>query len=568
VIARDNAAAHWGLGGWMLVAASFAVGFASFPLRTVGMDFEYLPGDPGDNRLNNYILEHGYRWLTRQAPSFWDAPMLFPTLGVTARSDAHIGMLPIYTAFRASGCSPERAFQWWFLVPFFLNFAASVWSTKRLGFGPIAAATAAYTFTFALPVAAKTIHAQLLPRFFVPLAFVFAWEFFRKPTSWRFAAVSACVVAQTYLTVYIGYFLILLLGAAAVVSMLGFGRQAPWRDLLAPSWREWASRGLIAVMAAIAVLPLVRVHSHGVGRISRAEFYLYSPELASWITPPLHSWSYPELVANTGLACLAEQQVFPGLTPIVAVGLGCLLAFRRSRLGDRQSIVAVSACTVLVLAALVTDFGWCWLYSPFTELPGAGGIRAVSRVVLVLLFPAGIAVGACAEAGVGGFAACGRPAQGLAAALILSLIASDHWLAPTTGSGAEGWSHAHYPVETALTHQQQIAEAIRRRPGAACVHVFPTATDSKSVAVQLEAMRASQDLGVPCVNGWTGHFPRGWDDRTFFPGYRSLMTWLVEVNGLKLEDLAGLVVVGEPAPDANPVYEAAMRALFPPQPTR
>ena len=29
--------------------------------------------------------------------------------------------------------------------------------------------------------------------------------------------------------------------------------------------------------------------------------------------------------------------------------------------------------------------------------------------------------------------------------------------------------------------------------------------------------------------------------------------------------LAGLVVIGEPVPDADPQYEAAMRAAFPPR---
>lgn len=573
MIPRNEASHRWGLGAWLFVAATFAIGFASFPLRALGLDFAFLPGDFGDNRLNNFILEHGYRWLVGLAPSFWDAPMLFPTAGATARSDAHIGMLPIYACFRVAGCSPERAFQFWFLVPFVLNFAASAWSLKRLGFGPVAAATGAYTFTFSLAVAAKIMHAQLLPRFFVPLAFVFAWEFLRKPTTGRLAAVAVCVAAQSYFTVYIGYFLVLLLGAVTLVSLLFQGRQAPWRELLIPGWRVWVSRMVVVGLAALAVYPLVHVHSRGVGRYPPGEFTLYSPEPATWITPPPQSRLYPELAAYTGLGKLAEQQIFPGISALLAVGFGCVLGFRRGRLSERWACVAVSAWAALLLAALVTDYGcwWTgawWPYGEFIDLPGARGIRAVGRIVLVLTYPAAIAVGASAEWIVSRVGGRSRSARVIAATLVLGLVAADHWLTPTTGSTAECWAGLRYPLETALAHQRQIADAIRRGPAPACVHVFPSATSGGGAAVQLEAMRATQDLGVPCVNGRTGHFPDGWDDCSYYPDYRSLMSWLVETNGLKYEDLAGLVMVGEPTPDFNLVYEAGMRALFPPRRTR
>ncbi|MCI0704003.1 MAG: hypothetical protein L0241_23335, partial [Planctomycetia bacterium] len=111
----------WGLSGWAVVMIAFCVGFLSFPIRVVVTAGEYLPGDTGDNRLNNYILEHGYRYLTGRVDSFWDAPMFYPETGVTAWSDTHLGMLPFYAAMRAFGLSPEGAFQGYFLIPFPLN---------------------------------------------------------------------------------------------------------------------------------------------------------------------------------------------------------------------------------------------------------------------------------------------------------------------------------------------------------------------------------------------------------------------------------------------------------------
>src|SRR5438045_8764675 len=127
--------------------------------------------------------------------------MFYPAGGMTAPSDAHIGMLPLYAAARACGLSPERAFQAHFLIACVLECAAGVWALRRLGAGAAGVAAGAYVFAFALPVVGRTQHTQLVPRFLVPPAVVFAWEFLRQPRSWRLAAAAGCVAGQMYLTV-------------------------------------------------------------------------------------------------------------------------------------------------------------------------------------------------------------------------------------------------------------------------------------------------------------------------------------------------------------------------------
>ena len=95
-------------------------------------------------------------------------------------------------------------------------------------------------------------------------------------------------------------------------------------------------------------------------------------------------------------------------------------------------------------------------------------------------------------------------------------------------------------------------------PNHGCPGCEPLAT----VNLQLEAMRASQNLGLPCVNGYSGYFAREWDE---FRDYRALLAWLTEKHHVPPEVVAGLVVVGEPVPDPDPRYEAEMRARFPPR---
>jgi hypothetical protein len=555
----------WGASGWIIVLAAFALGMYALPLKTIGLTAEYLPGDPADNRLNNYILEHGYRYLTGREASFWDAPMFFPTAATTTTSDAHLGMLPAYAALRACGLSPEGAFQGYFLIPFVLNFASAGWAVRRLGFGPTAAAVGAYLFTFALPLSGQLAHVQLFPRFLVPPAVVLSWEFLRAPRAWRAWAVVGCVVGQMYLSVYIGYLLGLVLAAGLVVSAIVFRRQLPWRELVRPGWRAWAARGAPVGVGVLALVPLLAKHTRGVPPPPVEVLLTLAPRPGAWITPPAHAAAFPELADETGLGTwqAGEQQLLPGLLTLAALPVGLAVTVWRGPISGRGAAVTAAAWTTVALALFLTRYGDVWLYEPLTHLPGAGGIRAVGRVVLVLLFPAGVVLGACAEGVATAAGRAGHAATVVVALLAVGAVAADHWLMPTTGPRAQTWGPFRNSKEVAVRRQAAIGEALRRHPAPKLLYVFPSygaGSVGGAFGVQGEAMRASQDTGIPCVNGWSGYMPNGWG---FFPGYRPLFVWLT-ATGAPPEVVKGLVVVGEPVPDADWRYETAMRASFPP----
>ena len=54
------------LGMWLVV------------LRPLGPHMALVPGDLGDARFNNYILEHFFRWVTGATRDYWNAPFFFP----------------------------------------------------------------------------------------------------------------------------------------------------------------------------------------------------------------------------------------------------------------------------------------------------------------------------------------------------------------------------------------------------------------------------------------------------------------------------------------------------------
>jgi hypothetical protein len=565
---RCEKATEWSPLGWAILLSVFLIGFANFPLRTIGANGDYLPGDAIDNRLNNFILEHGYKYCTGQVAGFWDAPMYAPATKMTASTDAHLVMLPFYVGLRALGFSPEEAFQGYFLILFVLNFATSSWVLRRLGFGPTGTAAGAFVFTFGLPLVAQLTHAQLFSRFLVPPAVFYAWEFLKSPRTWRLSIVAGCWVGQMYLTVYIAYFLTLLLAAGMFVTLLRFRRHIPWAELVHPGRRIWTHRGAVIAMSGLAVAPLLMIHGASSGRVSDEFIRSIAPRPGSWITPPDCVSCLSELGQATGLSLRlagGELQLFPGLIPLISLVFGLILIARPVALTGKWAAVAIAAGSAILLGIVFTRFGDVWLYEPILDLPGGGAIRAVGRVVLVLLFPAAIAVAGLLQAIVDLTARIGQLPACLAAALALGLVVTDQWLTSTTGPRREDWEQLRYSREHAEARQNRLIVAISRHPNPRLVYVFPSEAEATLFGLtnlQIEAMRAAQDLSIPAINGYSGYMATGWD---CFSDYRTLIEWLTVTNRVHPDVLLGLVVVGEPVRDEDPEFEAEMRTRFPPQ---
>jgi hypothetical protein len=542
--AKQIGAKRWGIGGWLLVLAAFAIGFINMPLRVVGWNFDQLPGDGLDNRLNNYILEQGYSYLRGRVDSFWNAPFYYPTPGVTAYSDAHLGMLPLYSLLRLFGLSPERAFQGWFVIPFVLNFVAAAWALRRLGANSAGIATGAFLFAFGLPVSGQFGHAQLLPRFLVPLAVVFAWEFLRSPRTSLLAACCACVVYQVYVSIYIGYFLVLLLTSGLIVSVIRFGSQLPKERLFRPGRKVWLSRLAVIAISFIALIPLGIAHGREVSGVSGDDVRKMAPSPLSWITPPVMSIAAP-LLMDEHSPPEVERRVFPGFIALLAAAVGLFAAIRLRSFGNWSSAVGVAAWSALLLMLFVTAFDGMWLYRPIVMMPGGTAIRAVGRIVLVLLFPFAVAIAGCSDAVVHWSARFGKTGTALVAALSLAIVSADQWLSSTDGERSSAWGGERTPLAEIVASQDSIKAQIEKHPNPTLVYVFPTGRDKwpHQVFLQLETMRASQDLGIPCVNGFSGYLPLKWD---YFATRPELMMWL-ESHHLPAGKIAGLVLISEPS---------------------
>jgi hypothetical protein len=545
---------------WLGPGALLAVllgGLYLVPLRAMGPRLADAPGDLGDGRFNNYVLEHGWLVLTGRQPRFWDAPFFYPEPGVIAWSDCHLGTLPFYAIFRAAGCDRETAYQGWFLTLCVLNYLAAAWTLRRLGASWLGAAAGACVFAFCMPVAVQMGHPQLYPRFLVPLALYFAYRVCAGDGLRCWMGLGVSIVWQMYATLYNGYFLLLLLAfflpacvllrwraalgcwvaqhgwwppafhacllalafyalpmqrrlalAVAVLTLADvcrYWRGLLWKFVCGGGWRPCLARAAVVGVCVAATLPLMRPYL-SVSRDHRRpleEVMNLTPRVHSWLSAPGTSLLWSSLNRNAAKVPMAhEQYLFPGAIPAAALlaALACAFATRHGECRGFAAAGALAFAGVFVLTLHTRSF--C-LYTFFYALPGVHAFRAVARVGLVLVFPAAAALAYWLTAGQAWLTRRTSPTvAATAVSLLLLPIAADQALRRP----------GLLTVSKTLCQERalRVAEQVRSQDPRARLFLH-LGDHPDPVIADLDAMMASQDLGIPTLNGYSGWAPRDYE---------------------------------------------------------
>lgn len=466
-----------------------------------------MPAGLGDSRLNAFFLENVYRYLVGDSASLWHLPIYHPAPYALGFSDNHFGSAPIYAALRFAGLDALGAYQWWFLAAYPLNFFAAVWFGRRLGLSTLGATLCGLIYAFALPVTAQIDHSQLMYRCAAPFALGFFIDFLadRRPRDLSIAI--AATVAQLFIGVYIGFFTLLFLAALLFArSCLPVLRQGEASGAILTNLWRGASRwklGLVAVAALLALVwlfyPYVMAKSlYGVSR-SWGEVRSMLPRFYSYFVAD-HALYWPSSNwALTDLPMRHEHQLFPGLAATLLAAAGSVFALRRSH--KRQAALMVFYCLVTVM--VVTLFiGWYdngekvfanSFWQLFVGLPLASAIRAMSRVVLVMLLPIGFLAGLGATHLLG---RAGRWSQ-LALVAILLVVIAESSAVTTDWSLKAQWQG----------RQDELVS--RYGDGQKGQALFIAQTDRADFSHEIDAMVFSQARGLATLNGYSGGEPHG-----------------------------------------------------------
>ncbi len=273
-----------------------------------------LPGDLGDGRFNNLVLEHLWRALCGQA-TLVSPPMFHPVAGVLFFSDTHLGTFPFYAIWRVLGLSMESAMQGWALTLSALNAASVLFWLRRRGVGVGRAALLTFFACSNFVVVGKLVHAQILPVFPAVWAVGCLGELLETGRPRWLALALGAVAYQHYCAPYLGFFLsgTLLLWAAAMLLTAtgGTGRLAEICALLRAR-RTW---GMVA-LSGLALAPLYAGYAWAAlrqGTRGTAELHSLTPTPASWLTAAGGSVWYSRWQFLPPAASGVEHSLFAGL---------------------------------------------------------------------------------------------------------------------------------------------------------------------------------------------------------------------------------------------------------------
>ena len=487
----------------------FSMGIWLVVIKPLGTHWEFVPGDLGDARFNNYILEHFVRWLSGADLSYWDAPFFYPFRNVIAFSDNLLGSAFFYAGFRWAGLDMETAYQGWSVLGFVLNYAAALYVLSRLKFHPLAVSLGAFFFTFGLPLLAQESHAQLLYRFGIPLTCLFFWQFFEEPKLGRLAVLLFWFVWQFYLTIYLGVFLSMLLLAFGIalpftIPSISFKeRLAVWPRKFMQAWSDTTPVSRILSMLALTGLgacffllmqPYFSAAKHY--GLSRSWYEISTPGLQEYL------WAFQSQIWEpisryfTNSSNSTEQQLFPGLAVILLIISG-LAAQLRSK---APLLARVNLWVTAALILLTLNFNGNSAYWLFWNLPGLKSIRAVGRIELVLMWPIAVYIT---------WAAHELLQQSLQKSarfiwvyfLILGLLIAESTF----------FSHHSYSKPDAqrrlVTLEKTIPVSLPQNP--ILFMKDPVSTEFDYIQ-ELDAMLVAQHLSMPTLNGYSGNTPPGY----------------------------------------------------------
>ncbi len=457
------------------------------------------PGDLGDGRFNELVLEHGYRSLTGTYP--WGSPsQFFPQQHTLTFSDTHAGTIPIYAVFRLAGFPIERAWQGWFVIVALLNTIAVFRLFGALGIahgirGPLVFAASAS----AVVVWLAGTHMQMLPFFPVVLAWDQLVRWAQSRGLLRLFAAGGWLAWQFAAGPYLGFFAVALTLAMACIH-LGFrfacGPAIPGSTLPAPPASKTLSIAVAIIGTALglaAAQVYLRSSSMGVAR-SMAEVVALAPSLSAWVTaPPTHVWwraGWPGGQAN-----LVELAWLAGFIPLFLLPVALVVGWKHRQDPSRRWMLAAAAGGLLTLFFFTKwghDGGGAWLVVA-EKFPALRAFRSAGRIapLLFLLFvaAAGLLLTGWQTGG-------GRLRR--YAALTLALLIAGETL---------GHLQPHMDLALARARADSVITAWRAAGDRPVLAYAFSYANQPAAWLHLDAWNAALRLGRATINGYTGGVP-------------------------------------------------------------
>lgn len=480
------------------------IGLYGYALRAIGF-FNDIPGDLGDARFNSVVLEHVFQWVTGKEASLWSPRFFFPFPDALAFSDNHFGSAPVYVLLRAIGLDREIGFAAWFLIGNIANFGAAYWSLRRLGFSRFGSGLGAFVFAFALPALPKEGHAQLVYRFAIPVCYAYFVSLIRTHEVRHLRQVCIFLAIQFFCSIYLGIFLAYLLAATLLANLLVGGGRGMFPGLMGSMKSGGTRQNLVSTLVALASAVAVGALLFKYHRVSGAYGFVRPISEVATMLPRPGSYLLAEGSSLTawlgryvdGVPMRHEHQMFVGFGVALLAFVGVFATWRARHMRTMGQLALIA---LLVLVAGTLLVGGHSLYTFVLSVPGLGAVRAVSRIVLVLLLPVAILVAIGGEWLMRSF---GRRSLTASVGVVFFCVA-------LLGTETSSYHSMKTPISAWRERQATLQAMLPAKIGEDTILLVTKHADEPRHYAELDAAILAQDRGVATLNGYSGNFPPGY----------------------------------------------------------
>jgi len=518
------------------------VGLYLVPVKIFHPDMSRIMGDMGDARFNNYILEHGHKYLHGEIKNFWDAPIMYPYKNVIAFSDNLLGSMPVYSFFRTLGYDRETSFQYWIIAVFALNFIFCYWALKKWSQNILLSATAAYIFAFGIYNIAHFHHVQVFPKFISPFVIYWFWKFLAEKQLKYFLFASLGLVFQFYCGIYLGFFLIysLLFMSLAYFAVYRdwdfFRRFTNYKTLI----RFSAIAGVAAILLSFVMLPYFEI-SKITGLRQYASIVSTIPRLSSYFFTHIASGSWYIFTQHSQFAFPDWWMHFHfvGGLPWIGIFIAVFLLFSKKLPQIQKRLISFLFLALALNILFCINIGGFSLFRFVRILPGFSSMRSLDRILNVqIIFFLFIFVFAFKE-----LLKIYPPFKWLLFLFPLLVIIDNSintgYLNPF--SKAESQANVKAIEDNILSQYNPTYKAIAYMP----VLSKPQEPNGymETVEIHLSAMLAAQSLNIPIVNAYTGYYPGNFISFFDYMDDKSLNEWC-NFNGIKPQQVQKINDIG------------------------
>jgi hypothetical protein len=456
---------------------------------------------------------------------------------------------PFYWPWRVLGLPPDDANQAWLLTILITNYIAA-FAFLRLGprVGLVGATLGAYLIAYGACRLHHIGHSQLLPWGYVLGCYLTAWRYFavlaaERGSSWQRRAwltgYFLCFIAQCYGSFNVAFFVGLLTMIGSAWSIVLPRSRAV---LIEACKKDWKFLIWIAMGSGLLLWPLAW-HYGETRRLFGPRPWemvrMLVPTPLAWLRMLFESHWYTKNcgISAPGMFCDVKVQAGIGLLTTCALGAGLLLAWRRISV----QLIVLTSVTAIALATCFHD-RWSLWYFVYRYIPTADAVRAVYRIGMFLVIPAGIGLALLMDS-------VRKPVAFIAVLLVAVACCAEQFTGILT-----------YDKYRQRGHVQQLACQVDTGKAAFVVsNRNPRVVGPEgerwafflTICSHLDAMMASSLTGVPTINGYSGNCKPDWcelfnDNRTGTPErharFRESIDRWANGNGLSAQDIQWIEV--------------------------